>query len=149
MRYYIDVETDKAKVRDTEGGDFIDPAHARDEAEQSLRDLIADQLRTGGCLHLGWSAFVRDQMGNTVVQISARELVLNASFRKIFFSTRGTPLSNHATVEASALATVKKAANARRQIRDNIAKARAELLVMKQLTARIKPVDLAQGASEA
>src|SRR5262245_45675032 len=134
MRFHIDIEIDAEEVRDEEGQEFSDLAEAREEAIQSLRDLIADQLRKGGCLHPGWAATVRDQVGNVVIRISARELVLNTSFRKIFFEPS---LTVQARLEASAFATFCRIENTKRQIRDNASKVRAELLVLKQLTAGI------------
>jgi hypothetical protein len=58
MLCYINIVTDTTFIRDPEGAEFADLASAQEEAAQSARDLMADQLRQGQPAPLHWKALV-------------------------------------------------------------------------------------------
>ena len=50
MRYYFHILNERERIRDHDGEEFESLASATDEATQSARDLIAEELRCGrGC----------------------------------------------------------------------------------------------------
>jgi hypothetical protein len=74
MRCFIDIIM-RDRVHDVEGQDFIDLAEARDEAVEAFREILANELRNGRLLCLGWVAQVRDESGATIFEIPVSELM--------------------------------------------------------------------------
>ena len=58
MHYYLHIVTDAELLRDPEGAEFADFAAAQSEAFKSARDLIADELKRGHQIPLGWRMLV-------------------------------------------------------------------------------------------
>src|SRR5215813_8155688 len=63
MRYFIHIVTDAERVIDPGGAEFLDLESARTEACQSARDLMAEELRSGRPVPLGWRIQVADEDG--------------------------------------------------------------------------------------
>lgn len=78
MRYYIDINRDDDLVDDLEGGEFADLAAAREEAIQSLRDVVAERLRQGGFIGGNWASRLRGEDGTVVFEIRAEELFVDS-----------------------------------------------------------------------
>jgi hypothetical protein len=64
MRYFIHIVTDAERVIDPGGAEFLHFGSARDEACQSARDLMAEELRSGRPVPLGWRIQVADEDGS-------------------------------------------------------------------------------------
>jgi hypothetical protein len=47
VRYYLHIGSSSGVILDEEGGDYSDLEAARAEARASVRDLVADDLRSG------------------------------------------------------------------------------------------------------
>ena len=75
MRYFIHVVTEKERIIDPEGAVFSDVAAARAEASQSARDLMADELRSGRPVPLGWRVQIADEEGAIKVTIGFASLM--------------------------------------------------------------------------
>jgi hypothetical protein len=54
MRYYLHVLRERERLRDYDGEEFSSLASAREEAIQSARDLIAEELRCGRVAPSQW-----------------------------------------------------------------------------------------------
>jgi hypothetical protein len=54
MRYYFHILTDRQRLRDPDGEEFPTLEAAREEATQSARDLIAEELRHGRTAPSRW-----------------------------------------------------------------------------------------------
>ncbi len=76
MRYFIDILKNGVLVDDPEGAEFCDLAAAREEAVQSLRDFVAEQLRQGSFIRKGWTSQLRSESGEIVFAVSAMDLVV-------------------------------------------------------------------------
>ena len=138
MRYFIDIVTDKQRVPDLEGQDFTDLSAARDEAIQSLRDLLADRLRDGGYIHMSWRANVRDEKGDLPFEIPVQELISDKSIGDLFSNSVPKAVSDHVKLRMHAMETFRRAKDTTRQIQEDMQKARAQLQLLGQLTAAIR-----------
>jgi hypothetical protein len=67
MRYYFHILTDRERLRDPDGEDFPTIAEACEEATQSARDIIAEELRCGRAVPSRWSIQIT-QEDDTVLQ---------------------------------------------------------------------------------
>lgn len=137
MHYFIDIKTEKKLVMDPEGADFADLAEAREEATQSLRDLLAERLRSGDFIHSGCASCVRDRTDKTVFEITVRELIHNNSIQALFFSERSKSSALLSSVEASAMGIFFRANKAHRQICEDLDKVRNELRMLTKLTQQL------------
>lgn len=89
MRYFIHIVTANERIRDPEGAEFDSLASARDEASRSARDLMADELRAGRTLPLGWLVQIEDETERIAFTIKFATLVLGgaeASWRPPMFA---------------------------------------------------------------
>ena len=55
MRFFFHILTDRERLRDPDGEEFLTLAEACEEATQSARDLIAEELRCGRAVPSLWS----------------------------------------------------------------------------------------------
>jgi len=78
VRYFIHVITGNERIRDPEGAVFASLATAREEACQSARDLMADELRAGRPLPLTWRVQIADAEECVLLTINFRSLVMEA-----------------------------------------------------------------------
>jgi hypothetical protein len=77
VRYFIHVITANERIRDPEGAEFVNLATAREEACQSARDLMADELRAGRPLPLAWRVQITNAEERVVFSLKFESLVLN------------------------------------------------------------------------
>ena len=66
MRYYFHILTDRERLRDHDGEHFSSLEAAREEATQSARELIADELRRGRAAPSRWRIQIA-QSDDTIV----------------------------------------------------------------------------------
>jgi hypothetical protein len=66
MHYFIHVVTDQERIIDPEGAAFPDLNAAKNEAIQSARDLMAEELRCGRPVPLGWRVQIANDDGAIV-----------------------------------------------------------------------------------
>jgi glucose-6-phosphate-specific signal transduction histidine kinase len=76
MLYLINIVKGKSQVRDPEGAEFADLQAARLEAEQTARDLAAEELRSGKPVPADWTVEVTDHIGNVVATIPFSSLMV-------------------------------------------------------------------------
>jgi len=79
MHKYLHVLTDMERIRDPGGQEFENLAQAIAEATQSARDLMADELRAGRPLPLGWKVQVAEADETIVATVSFAEIALGTT----------------------------------------------------------------------
>jgi len=79
MRSFLHIITDLERLPDPDGGDFGDLEEAVREAEQSARDLMADELRAGRPLPLGWRVQIVDEDGAVRATVKFADLLGSAA----------------------------------------------------------------------
>jgi hypothetical protein len=84
MHYFIHVVTDQERIIDPEGAAFPDLHAAKEEAAQSARDLMAEELRCGRPMPVGWRVQIADTSGTIVHAIPFMTLLFgnNAEFQR-------------------------------------------------------------------
>jgi hypothetical protein len=75
MRCLIHVITDCERIVDPDGSEFADLQAAREEANQSARDLMAGELLAGRPLPLGWRVQIAREDGTVLATIPFAGLV--------------------------------------------------------------------------
>ena len=73
-RYFLNIRDGEAFVPDEEGRYFPDLDHAVEEARQSARDLLADQLRAGEKLD-GQRIEIVDSSGRVLHQVTFKSVI--------------------------------------------------------------------------
>jgi len=128
MRYFIHVVTDKERLVDPDGGEFSDLATACEEASQSARDLMAEELRSGRPVPFGWQAQVADAGGKILLSLPFAHLVfgelLAAQLSKM---SRPTAPEAHLALIERAKATFTRARNTNAEIRNGLSELRSQL----------------------
>jgi len=76
MLYFFNIVRGSDKVRDPEGTEFADLEEARAEAEQTARDLAADELRRGRPILAGWRVEVTDGHDKLLATVAFEAAVL-------------------------------------------------------------------------
>ena len=136
MQYFIHIVTDQERLVDPEGGNFTDLAAAREEASQSARDLMAEELRCGRPLPLGWRAQVADGEGKILLTLSFARLVFSelvaAQLSRIDGPT--TPEAHLALIER-AKATFTRARSTNAEIRDGLNELRRQVRRLAQYSS--------------
>ena len=84
MHYFIHVVTDQERIIDPEGAAIPDLHAAKEEAAQSARDLMAEELRCGRPMPVGWRVQIADTSGTIVHAIQFMTLLFgnNAEFQR-------------------------------------------------------------------
>jgi hypothetical protein len=128
MRYFIHIVTDQERIVDPDGGEFTDLASAREEASQSARDLMAEELRKGRPVPFTWLVQVADDGGNVLLTLPFARLVFNeviaAELIKIGRPT--TPEAHLALIER-AKATFARARTTNAEIKDGLTELRKQV----------------------
>jgi hypothetical protein len=128
MRYFIHIVTDQERIVDPDGGEFTDLASAREEASQSARDLMAEELRKGRPVPFTWLVQVADDGGNVLLTLPFARLVFNeviaAQLIKIGRPT--TPEAHLALIER-AKATFARARTTNAEIKDGLTELRKQV----------------------
>lgn len=83
MLYFFNVVRGSDKVRDPEGTEFADLEEARAEAEQTARDLAADELRRGRPILAGWRVEVTDGHDKLLATVAFEAAVLKVPARPV------------------------------------------------------------------
>jgi len=78
MHRYLHIVTDTERFVDPEGQEFDDLPSAIEEAHQCARDLMAEELRKGCPLPLGWRVQVADGAGTILSTFKFAEIVFGA-----------------------------------------------------------------------
>ena len=79
MRFYIHVVANGERVIDEDGSDFADLAAARHEAVASAREIMAERLRTAQIIPADFSLIITDAQGDTVGNLSMRDVAFGAA----------------------------------------------------------------------
>jgi hypothetical protein len=128
MQYFIHIVTDHERLVDPDGGDFADLASAREEASQSARDLMAEELRCGRPVPLNWRAQVANEDGTILLTLPFARLVFSevvaAQLARIDRPT--TPEAHLALIER-AKATFTRARSTHAEIRDGLSELRRQV----------------------
>src|SRR5262245_62057687 len=121
MRYFIHIVTDQERLIDPDGGQFTDLASARDEATQSARALIAEELRCGRPVPFAWRAQVADGEGNVLLTLPFAQLVFSEVIAaQLSRVERPTTPEAHLALIDRAKATFARARNTNAEIRDGL-----------------------------
>lgn len=79
MRYFIHVVTDLERLVDPDGQDCENLEEAVQEAKQSARELMAEELRCGRAMPFGWWMQIADDEGTIIATFRFAELVFGPS----------------------------------------------------------------------
>jgi len=138
MRYFIHIITDQERLADFDGGEFRDLACAREEASQSARDLMAEELRCGRPVPFTWRVQVADEGGKILLTLSFARLVfgevLAAQLSKIGHPT--SPEAHLALIER-AKATFARARSTNAEIKDGLTELRDQLRRLAQFNSAL------------
>jgi hypothetical protein len=77
--FFFHILTDIERLVDHEGGEFSSVEEAINEARQSVRSVIADQLTGGEQPSLNWALQIIDESGSVVKSILFGEMVSGAA----------------------------------------------------------------------
>jgi len=80
MHRYLHIVTETERILDPEGQEFDDLPSAISEACQCARDLMAEELRKGRPLLLGWRVQVADATGTIYATFKFAEIVFGADW---------------------------------------------------------------------
>jgi hypothetical protein len=130
MRYYLNVVTDNGLIKDLDGEEFPHIYAAIAEAEQSARAVMVGELEAGRKLLPAWSVQIANSRGVVIDEVSFGE-VLHGS---------GSPdriVARAPAVFKEARATMQKSQKLGREVRDSLAKTRAELRTLFQLSTEL------------
>lgn len=120
MRYYLNVVTDNGLIKDPDGEEFPHIYAAMAEAEESARAVIVGELEAGRKLLPAWGVQIANSRGVVIDEVSFGA-VLHGS---------GTPDRMAARAPAGikeAHATGQESQRLGREVRESLAKTRAEL----------------------
>ena len=128
MRYFIYIITDQERLVDPDGCEFTDLESARAEANQSARDLMAEELRRGRPVPISWKAQLADDDGKILLTLPFARLVfgelvaaqLSKTVRPI------SPQAHRALIER-AKATFAHAKSTNAEIRDGLIELRNQV----------------------
>ena len=69
MLFFIHILTDKERLIDHQGGDYVDLVGAMVEADGAIRSIIAEEVVEGRAPPLHWSAQIIDEDGDVVATV--------------------------------------------------------------------------------
>jgi hypothetical protein len=128
MRYFIHIVTDKERIVDPDGGEFADLASARDEASQSARDLMAEELRKGRPVPFTWLVQVADDEGNVLFTVPFARLVFSEVIAaQLIRMSRPTTPEAHLALIARAKTTFARARTTNAEIKDGLTELRNQV----------------------
>jgi hypothetical protein len=58
MQFYFHVITNRVFLRDSEGSEFSDLLEVEGDAIETIRELVADEVRRGKPIPLGWKLLI-------------------------------------------------------------------------------------------
>jgi len=138
VRYFFHIISDQERLIDPDGGDFANLASARDEACQSARDLMAEELRCGRPVPFAWRVQVADWEGNILLSISFANLVFSemvaAQLSRIDRPT--TPQAHLALIER-AKATFSRARSTNTEIKAGLTELRNQVRRLAQFSSAL------------
>ena len=82
MRYYFHILKDRERIRDHDGEEFESLASATDEATQSARDLIAEELRCGRVAPSEWRIQIALEDDTILAMVPFAPLLLGSNRRR-------------------------------------------------------------------
>jgi len=138
MRYFIHIVTDAERLIDPGGAEFLDLESARTEACQSARDLMAEELRGGRPVPLGWRIQVADEDGSILFTLPFARLVFtdDVADAVIRSSRRLEPEYDLMLIER-AMATFARARQSHAEIRTGLTELRNQVRQLAQLRSAL------------
>ena len=133
MRVFFHILANEEKILDQDGHECADLAEARQEASQSARELIADELRAGRPVPLKWRLEIAEAEGGVLATINFAELALGEA-------RHPAPSLRAATTKEiieHAYAIVTQAQERRAAVREALGQAHASLRTLAQLNATL------------
>src|SRR5262245_59637702 len=91
MRYYFHILTDRERLRDPDGEEFPTSAEASEEATQSVRDLIAEELRCGRAVPSLWSIQITQEDDTVLQTVPFVRLLINDDVHQLHFRRSHDP----------------------------------------------------------
>lgn len=91
MRYFFNVQMGTRKAKDPDGSEFASLDQARQEAEQTVRDLAVEELLQGRTLSEHWRVEIADAYGNVLETVVFEAAIFKQPRRK----SRSVPPTEH------------------------------------------------------
>ena len=85
MRYYFHLLTERERLRDPDGEEFSTLAEACEEATQSARDLIAEELRCGRAVPSLWSIQISQEDDTVLETVPFVRLLIYDDVHQLYF----------------------------------------------------------------
>jgi hypothetical protein len=126
VRYFFHILTDKMRLRDDDGQEYLRLDDARAEATQAARDLMAEELRCGRPVPVGWQVQIAIEDGT---------ILSTLSFQQIAFP-HSSGLAREALADRALIARA-KATQKTRRTKDEISQGLQELRHSIRQLARI------------
>jgi hypothetical protein len=143
MRCFIHILTDKERIVDPDGSEFADLASARDEASQSARDLMAEELRCGRAVPFAWQVQVADEEGAVLLTLPFARLVFSEVVAAQLTSmSRPTKPEAHIALIERAKATFAHARRTNSEIEDSLIELRSQLRTLGKYNSALGTVPL-------
>jgi len=133
MRYYFHILTDTERLRDPDGEEFPTLAEACEEATQSARDLIAEELRCGRAVPSLWSIQITQEDDTVLQTVPLVRLFIHDDVHQLHFRR-----SHGSHVIAHSRATRLRARAMTRGIIRHLVKLRENVGVLAQLNEELK-----------
>jgi len=128
MQYFIHIVTVEERLVDPDGGKFADLASAREEASQSARDLMAEELRCGRPIPLNCRAPVADGEGTILLTLPFARLVFSEVVAgQLARIDRPTTPEVHLALIERAKATFTRARSTHAEIKDGLNELRKQV----------------------
>ena|SRR5215510_3201188 len=131
MRYYFHILKDRERIRDHDGEEFESLSSATDEATQSARDLIAEELRCGRVAPSEWRIQIALEDDTIVETVPFAPLLLGD-----YGSSRRRVESSHRSAQdllAQANATFARARTTTAEIRQHLDELRSGIATLGRL----------------
>jgi hypothetical protein len=130
MHQYLHIVTDTERIIDPDGQEFGDLEMAKQEAVQSARDLMAEELRNGRPIPLNWRVQIAEADGTIRATIKFAELVFGEGV-----SMPTARRTRDPDLIARAKATMHKADQGQKQIQQGLEQLRRHVQTLSQLSA--------------
>jgi hypothetical protein len=136
QRFYFHIITDIERLPDPDGQEFPALECARLEASQCARDLMAEELRYGRPLPVGWRVQIADPDGAIADTIKFADLVFVETKAPELARREGKPIQQAELIER-ARATVRRAHERNSQIEQGLERLRDQVQALVRLSAAL------------
>ena len=136
QRFFFHIITDLERLPDPDGQEFPALERARLEARQCARDLLAEELKHGRPLPLGWRVQVAEAEGAIADTIKFADLVFVDAHAIKPAPSKSKPIQNAELLER-AKATVRRAHERNAQIEQGLKRLQEHVRTLSRLSASL------------